>query len=137
MCGDRVEAEYSGEAKASIISLVEVWVELVMYAIIEDSGSQRKVVQGDEILVDLVNQGLAAVGEAISFDKVLVIGSIGGDAKLGLPYVAGAVVKGEIIEPMVLGEKLFVQKFREKKTWKKRVGHRQRFTKVKVTSIAG
>lgn len=108
-----------------------------MYAIIEDSGSQRKVVQGDEILVDLMSEGQAQVGQAVTFDRVLVVGSIGGEAKLGMPYVAGASVKGEIVEPVVLGEKLFVQKFREKKTWKKRVGHRQRFTKVKVTAIAG
>ncbi|MBI1190191.1 MAG: 50S ribosomal protein L21 [Tepidisphaera sp.] len=108
-----------------------------MYAIIEESGSQRKVVQGDEILVDLMDAGQAAVGAAVTFDKVLVVGEIGGQAKLGQPYVAGAKVSGEVVEPVVLGEKLFVQKFREKKTWKKRVGHRQRFTKVKVTSIAG
>lgn len=108
-----------------------------MYAIIEESGSQRKVVQGDEILVDLMDAGLSAVGTAVTFDKVLVVGEIGGQAKLGQPYVAGAKVTGEVVESVVLGEKLFVQKFREKKTWKKRVGHRQRFTKVKVTAIAG
>ncbi len=108
-----------------------------MYAIIEESGSQRKVEKGDEILVDLLNEGTAAAGSPITFDKVLVIGEIGGSAKIGAPYVSGAKVTGEVIEPMVMGEKLYIQKFREKKAWQRKTGHRQRYTKVKVTAIAG
>ena len=108
-----------------------------MYAIIEESGSQRKVEQGDEILVDLLNDGTATAGSSITFDKVLVVGTIGGGAKFGAPYVVGATVTGEIIEPMVLGEKLYIHKFREKKAWQRKNGHRQRYTKVKVTAIAG
>lgn len=108
-----------------------------MYAIIEESGSQRKVRSGEEILVDLLEEGQAAKGKSVSFDKVLVIGDTGGGAKFGQPYVIGATVTGEIVDPTVLGEKLWVQKFREKKTWKKRVGHRQRFTRVKITGIKG
>lgn len=108
-----------------------------MYAIIEESGSQRKVVSGEEILVDLVAAGEAQKGATVSFDKVLVVGAAGGNAKVGQPYVAGATVSGEIIDPVVLGEKVWIQKFRDKKTWKKRVGHRQRFTRVKITGITG
>jgi large subunit ribosomal protein L21 len=104
-----------------------------MYAIIEESGSQRKVISGEEIFVDLMEN--VTPGQAVSFDKVLVIGEIGGGAKLGAPYVAGASVKGEVVEPVVLGEKLFIQKFQAKKTWQKKTGHRQRYTKVKVTAI--
>jgi large subunit ribosomal protein L21 len=106
-----------------------------MYAIIEESGGQRKVVQGDEILVDLVEGGQAAAGKAIKFDKVLLIG--GEAAKIGAPYVAGASVTGEIIEPVVMGEKLVIQKFRTKKNYRRRTGHRQRYTKVRVTAING
>jgi large subunit ribosomal protein L21 len=106
-----------------------------MYAIIEESGSQRKVVEGDTLLVDLLQEGAAEKGSAVKFDKVLVVGEIGGGAKLGQPYVAGATVTAEVVDPAVLGEKLFIQKFREKKTWKKRTGHRQRYTRVKVTGI--
>jgi len=108
-----------------------------MYAIIEESGSQRKVSQGDTFLVDLFEAGEAAKGKTITFDKVLVVGETGGNAKLGQPFVAGASVTAEIIDPAVLGEKVWIQKFRDKKTWKKRVGHRQRFTRVKVTGIKG
>ena len=108
-----------------------------MYAIIEESGGQRKVVQGEEILVDLFEEGSAEAGKKISFDKVLVVGEIGGSAKLGMPYVAGAKVTAEIVEPVVLGEKLDIQKFREKKTWRKKTGHRQRYTRVRVTAING
>jgi len=108
-----------------------------MYAIIEESGSQRKVLQGEEILVDLVNSGEIGVGETITFDKVLIIGEIGGSARIGSPYVAGATVTGEVVDPLVKGEKLFIQKFQAKKTWQKKTGHRQRYTKVKVTAIVG
>lgn len=108
-----------------------------MYAIIEESGGQRKVVNGEEFLIDLLDEGKAEKGKSLSFGKVLVVGEVGGGAKLGKPYVNGASVAVEVVEPVVMGEKLFVQKFREKKAWKKRTGHRQRFTKVKVTSIKG
>ncbi|MBX3382446.1 MAG: 50S ribosomal protein L21 [Phycisphaeraceae bacterium] len=108
-----------------------------MYAIIEESGSQRKVVQGDEIYVDLMNSGDVPAGHPVTFDRVLVIGEIGGGAKIGQPYVTGATVKGEVIEPMVKGEKLYIQKFQAKKAWQKKTGHRQRYTKVKVTAING
>ncbi len=107
-----------------------------MYAIIEESGSQRKVVTGDVISVDLLNSGQATVGQAITFDKVLVVGEVGGTAKVGAPYVAGASVKGEVVTPDVKGEKLYIQKFQAKKTWQKKTGHRQHYTLVKVTAIS-
>ncbi len=107
-----------------------------MYAIIEESGSQRKVTKGDEILVDLMKAGEVQKGDKVAFDKVLVVGEIGGDAKVGQPYVKGASVAGEVVEPVVMGEKLAIQKFRDKKTWRKKTGHRQRYTKVVVTAIS-
>lgn len=108
-----------------------------MYAIIEESGGQRTVHQGDEILVDLFGEGLATVGQGITFDKVLVVGEAGGAAKIGQPYVPGAKVAAEVVEAVVMGEKLDIHKFRAKKGYKKKTGHRQRFTKIKVTSITG
>ncbi|MDX2148872.1 MAG: 50S ribosomal protein L21 [Planctomycetota bacterium] len=106
-----------------------------MYAIIEESGGQRKVSSGDEILIDLYREGQAAEGEELTFDRVLVIGEVGGGAKIGLPYVAGAKVTGTVIEPVVMGKKIYVQHFREKKTWRKKTGHRQRYTRVRVTGV--
>ena len=108
-----------------------------MFAIIEDSGSQRKVVQGDQILVDLRSSGEAKPGDKVTFDKVLAIGEIGGNAKIGQPYVAGATVQGEVVEPLVKGEKIDVWHFREKKAWQRKQGHRQKYTMVKVTAITG
>ncbi|MDX2118495.1 MAG: 50S ribosomal protein L21 [Planctomycetota bacterium] len=108
-----------------------------MYAIIEESGGQRKVAQGEEILVDLLNEGQASKGQKITFDKVLVVGKVGGDAKIGLPYVSGATVTAEVIEPTVLGDKVHIFKYREKKAWKRKTGHRQRYTALKVTAING
>lgn len=106
-----------------------------MYAIIEESGSQRKVVQGDEILIDLLDGGQSETGKTITFDKVLIVG--GDTARIGAPYVKGATVSAEIVEPVVMGEKLVVQKFRTKKNYRRRTGHRQRYTKVRVTAING
>lgn len=107
-----------------------------MYAIIEDSGSQRKVQAGEAILIDLLDEGTAAVGKAVTFDRVLMLGGEG-DAKIGAPYVRGAVVKGEVLEPVVLGEKIHIHKHRTKKAYKKKTGHRQRYTRVKITSVTG
>lgn len=108
-----------------------------MYAIIEDSGGQRKVEQGQEFLIDLWNEGTATRGDSITFDRVLVVGEPGGEAKIGTPYVEGARVSAEVVEPEVKGEKIDVWTFREKKTWQKKRGHRQRYTLVRVTAIAG
>ncbi len=106
-----------------------------MYAIIEESGGQRKVTQDQTILIDLYKGGQAASGEAITFDKVLVVGEVGGDAKLGQPYVEGATVSAEVVEPLFKGEKLSIYKFKPKTGYRKKTGHRQRYTKVKITAI--
>jgi len=108
-----------------------------MYAIIEESGGQRKIGSGDEFLIDLVGSGETQPGHKITFDKVLIVGEIGGAAKVGAPYVAGASVAVEVVEPLVLGDKIDVWKFREKKAWQRKSGHRQKYTKVKVTAING
>jgi large subunit ribosomal protein L21 len=108
-----------------------------MYAVIEESGGQRRVVEGDKFLIDLAEGGLAAAGASITFDKVLVVGDEGGSAKVGAPYVKGAAVTAEIVDPAVMGEKIHIYKFSEKKTYKNKTGHRQRYTAVKVTGIKG
>jgi large subunit ribosomal protein L21 len=111
-----------------------------MYAIIQESGAQRKVVEGDVILVDLLDGGRAAPGQVVTFDKVLVVGEPGGTAgdgktRVGTPYVGGAAVTAEVLEPDVPGEKIHIYKYREKKGYKRKTGHRQRYTRVKVTAI--
>lgn len=108
-----------------------------MYAIIEESGGQRKVTQGETVWVDLLNGGESKAGDSVTFDKVLVVGDVGGGAKFGQPYVSGAAVTAEIVEPIVQGEKLYIFKFRPKKGHSRKTGHRQRYTSVKITSIKG
>lgn len=107
------------------------------YAIIEESGGQRKVSADETILIDLYNGGEAKAGDTITVDKVLVVGSAGGDAKVGTPYVDGASVTLEITEPVVKGDKLYIYKFRPKNTYQRKTGHRQRYTAVKVSGIKG
>ncbi|TVQ60515.1 MAG: 50S ribosomal protein L21 [Phycisphaerales bacterium] len=108
-----------------------------MYAIIENSGAQRRVVQGDTLWIDLHEGGEAGVGDTITFDKVLVVGEAGGSAKLGTPYVSGATVSAKIIDPMVKGEKLDIHKFKPKTGYRRKTGHRQRYTAVEITGIQG
>ena len=80
------------------------------------------------ILVDLYQGGEANAGDAISYDKVLVIGDEGGSAKVGTPYVGGATVSAEVVDPRVMGEKLYIYKFKPKKTYRRKTGHRQQYT---------
>jgi large subunit ribosomal protein L21 len=108
-----------------------------MYAIIEESGSQRKVAEGEVVLVDLLEAGEAKPGRAVTFGKVLVVGRDGAEATIGQPYVKGASVTGEVVEPLVKGEKLAIHKFRTKKAFKKKTGHRQQYTSVRITGISG
>ena len=97
-----------------------------MYAIIKESGRQYKIQQGDVILVD--SRELPE-GSEIQFDKILFV-----DGKVGAPYVEGAKVTG-VVKGNVLGEKIYVQKFKRRKNYRRRVGHRQRFTEVEIRSI--
>jgi len=105
------------------------------YAIIEESGGQRKVTQGDSIYIDLHNGGEAGQGDTITIDKVLVMGEPGGDATIGTPYINGASVTLEVTDPVVKGDKLYIHKFRTKSTYQRKTGHRQRYTRVTVTGV--
>lgn len=106
-----------------------------MYAIIEESGGQRKVAEGEQILIDLHEGGQAEAGATVTFDRVLMVKPEGTDAAIGRPYIEGASVTAEVIEPIVAGDKLHIYKFRPKKGYKRKTGHRQRYTAVKVTKI--
>lgn len=108
-----------------------------MYAIIVEGGGQRLVRKDDVVLIDLIKDGKAAVGEKVTFDKVLCIGAGDGSApaKVGAPYVSGAKVVGEVVEAESMGEKVFIIKYRRRKRYSRRTGHRQRYTKVKITSV--
>ncbi|TVQ30081.1 MAG: 50S ribosomal protein L21 [Phycisphaeraceae bacterium] len=103
-----------------------------MYAVIEDSGTQLKVKEGDVLTIDL--RDLPEDASSVTFDRVLLVGPEG-DAKFGHPYVAGASVTADIIERDKLGEKIDVIKFKRRKGYRRKNGHRQRSMIVKVSSI--
>ena len=101
-----------------------------MYAVVETGGKQYRVQVGDEITVEKL--GIEADQEVV-FDKVLVVGE-GSDIKIGSPYVEGASVKGTVVENGK-GEKIIVFKYKPKKDYRKKRGHRQPYTTVKIEAI--
>ena len=103
-----------------------------MYAVIQTGGKQYRVREGDTLRVEKLK---ADEGAQVDFDQVLMVGE--GDAvTVGAPTVDGAKVSAT-----VLGhgrdDKIDVIKFKRRKHYMRRQGHRQHFTEVKVTSIAG
>ncbi|GAB5496222.1 MAG: 50S ribosomal protein L21 [Phycisphaera sp.] len=108
-----------------------------MYAIIEEGGGQRKVTEGQEVLIDLIQGGEAKAGDTITFDRVLATGDGEGKVSIGQPYVSGASVTAEVVEPQAMGDKLYIFKFKPKKGYRRKTGHRQRYTHVKITSVKG
>ena len=105
-----------------------------MYAIIEDSGTQIKVSEGDEIKVAI--RDLPPDAASITFDRVLLVGDPdnAGALKVGSPIVEGATVVGDILS-QERSDKVMVTKFKRRKTYTRRKGHRQDYLKVKVTGI--
>ncbi|UOR12166.1 50S ribosomal protein L21 [Halobacillus amylolyticus] len=100
-----------------------------MYAIIETGGKQIKVQEGQEIYVEKVN---VEAGETVTFDKVLFVG--GDDTKVGAPFVDGASVTAKV-DKQGRQKKLTVFKYKPKKNYKRKQGHRQPYTKLVVESI--
>jgi large subunit ribosomal protein L21 len=104
-----------------------------MYAIISDGGRQLKVTEDEEIVVDYRD---VPAGEKVTFDRVLAVSDGAGDLKLGSPLVSGASVVAEVLGPEK-GEKLVIQKFRKRKTYRAKTGHRSLYTRVRISSIKG
>ena len=102
-----------------------------MYAVIETGGKQYRVQEGDVITIEKLN---AEVGETVTFDKVLVLGE-GKDVKVGAPYVDAAVT-GSVVENGK-GQKVIIFKYKAKKDYRKKQGHRQPYTMVKIESLGG
>ena len=102
-----------------------------MYAIIATDGKQYKVQEGDEIQIDLRPD--VKDGDQITFDRVLLVGG-GGSPRVGLPNVAGASVAAEVLA-QEQGEKIYIQKIRRRKNYRRRTGHRQMYTRVRIGAI--
>ncbi|MCD4824424.1 MAG: 50S ribosomal protein L21 [Phycisphaerae bacterium] len=104
-----------------------------MYAVIEDSGQQFRVSEGDVLDVDL--RDLAEDAKSIEFERVLMV-SDEKDTKVGMPLVDGAKVVGEILDPMVKGEKVHIYRWRRRKASKRKTGHRQKYIRVRISKIS-
>ena len=99
-----------------------------MYAIIATGSKQYKVEEGDIIDVELLNQ----TGN-IEFKNVVLLNN-GSESTVGAPYVQNAIVLGETVDT-VKGPKVFAYKYKKRQNYRRKVGHRQKYTRVKITSI--
>ncbi|GAB3274437.1 50S ribosomal protein L21 [Parahaliea aestuarii] len=102
-----------------------------MYAVIESGGKQHRVVEGETLKLEKLE---VATGEAVEFDRVLMIG--GDDVKIGTPLVAGGKVTAEVVSHG-RHDKVKIVKFNRRKHHRKETGHRQWYTEVKITGING
>ena len=100
-----------------------------MYAIIATGGKQYRVSEGDVLYIEKID---AEVDSTVSFD-VLLVGN-DGDVKVGTPVVEGVKVEGKVVG-QVRGDKIIVFKYKSKKNYRRKQGHRQPYTKVEITKI--
>ena len=101
-----------------------------MYAIVRDRGMQYRVEEGKTITIDLLN---AEPGSTIELNEVLLVGDTD-DPKVGSPLVSGALVRAEVVGD-IKGEKIVVFRYRNKKRYRRRTGHRQQYTQIKISEI--
>ena len=103
-----------------------------MYAIIETGGKQYKVCEGDIVFIEKLDVN---AGDTVTFDRVKAV-SVGSEFKVGAPTVEGAVVTAKVVANGK-GKKIYVMKYKSKKNEKKKIGHRQPYTKVQINKIEG
>ena len=103
-----------------------------MKAIIVTGGKQYTVAEGDVLYIEKLN---AEADEVVKFDQVLAVLD-GENTKIGAPVVEGAAVEAKVVKNGK-GKKLVVFKYKPKKNEKKKIGHRQPFTKVQIVKIEG
>ncbi len=99
-----------------------------MFAIIETGGKQYRVSEGEILNVEKLD---SAKGAEVVFDKVLML-----DDKVGCPYVENAKVLATVVDE-IKGKKIIVYKYKSKKNYHKKKGHRQPYSKIKITAIEG
>ena len=102
-----------------------------MYAVIEEGGRQFKVTSGDVIRID---RPFDEKAKTITFDKVLLVAGEG-SPKIGAPVLSGATVKADVLRE-AKGPKIDIQKYKRRKGYHKKIGHRQKYTEVKITGIS-
>lgn len=101
-----------------------------MYAIIEACGRQYKVTEGDVVFFEKLD---AEEGKKVTFDNVVLVAD-GEKVEVGSPFVKGAKVEGKVVAHGK-GKKIVVFKYKPKKNYRRKQGHRQPYTKVEITSV--
>jgi large subunit ribosomal protein L21 len=103
-----------------------------MYAIVETGGKQYRVRPGDTVAVERLS---GEPGETLDLDRVLLIAGNGDDgARVGSPGVAGAIVRAEVVDH-IRGEKIIVFRYKSKVRYRRKTGHRQSLTRLRITDI--
>jgi large subunit ribosomal protein L21 len=102
-----------------------------MYAVIKTGGKQYRVAQGDKLRVEKLPGN---VGDTVTLGEVLLVG--GESVKIGRPLLAGAKVEAKIVA-QDRAKKIIVFKFRRRKNYRRKNGHRQPFTALEITGIVG
>jgi large subunit ribosomal protein L21 len=105
---------------------------LVVYAVFRTGGKQYRARQGERVRVERLE---AAVGDAVAFDQVLLVGE-GASVKVGAPLVSGGKVEAKVVS-QGRADKITIIKFRRRKHYRRTQGHRQHFTEVEITAISG
>jgi len=100
-----------------------------MYAVIETGGKQLRVTEGNEVYVEKLN---ASEGDTVTFDDVLLVG--GDSLTVGNPYVKGAKVEAKVVKHGKQ-KKIIIFKYKPKKKYRRKQGHRQPYTKLEITKI--
>ena len=104
-----------------------------MYAVLSSGGKQYRVEAGSELMLERLDGRPGVPGASVTFDRVLLIGD-GDDVTIGTPVVAGASVSATVIGE-ALGPKLVIFKFKQKVKYRRRTGHRQHMTRVRIDAI--
>jgi len=102
---------------------------IIMYAIIRTGGKQHRVIEGESLRIEKI---LGDVGSSVTFDEVLLLG--GDKITVGKPLVPGVKVTAQIVA-QDRAKKVIVFKMRRRKNYRKKRGHRQPYTEVKITAI--
>jgi len=114
------------------ISISEI-PETIMYAVLSSGGKQYRVEAGTTLMLERFDGQPGEPGAQVTFDRVLLIGD-GDDVTIGTPTVAGASVSATILGE-ALGPKLVIFKFKQKVKYRRRTGHRQQMTRVRIDAI--
>ncbi len=101
-----------------------------MYAVLKTGGKQYKVVEGEEIKVEKIE---ANVGDSITLSEVLMVAGEG-EPKVGTPFLSGVAVTAEVLDQMK-APKIIIFKKKRRKKYRRKNGHRQPLTKLKITAI--